>query len=61
VFGGAVRDATGGFGLAFQIYAGVIAVVLAAALFMRPPLPDAAPSAEALATPDVAQLAKEAA
>jgi len=36
-FGGALRDATGGFGLTFQIYAGVIAMVFLAALFMRPP------------------------
>ncbi len=35
--GGALRDATGGFGSTFEIYAGVIAVILVAALFMRPP------------------------
>jgi MFS family permease len=37
--GGAIRDATGGFGLTFQIYAGVIAMVLIAAVLMRPPSP----------------------
>jgi MFS family permease len=51
VFGGAVRDYTGGFGLAFQIYAGVIAVVLAAAMFMRPPLREASPLTQAQPAP----------
>jgi MFS family permease len=37
VIAGVIRDRTGGFGDAFQLCAGVIAVVLAAALFMRPP------------------------
>jgi MFS family permease len=61
VFGGVVRDYTGGFGLAFQIYAAVIAVVLAAALFMRPPGRDAAPAADAVAAEDAVALAKKAA
>jgi hypothetical protein len=42
---GAVRDATGGFSLAFQLAAGVIGVIFVAALFLRPPrvsAPDAA-------------------
>ena len=37
VIGGALRDATGGFGSTFQIFAGVIAVVFVAAAAMRPP------------------------
>ena len=37
--GGALRDATGGFGSTFQIYAAVIAVVFVAAVLMRPPRP----------------------
>jgi MFS family permease len=39
---GALRDATGSFGSTFQIFAVVIAIILAAALFMRPPRPAAA-------------------
>ncbi len=35
--GGLLRDSTGAFGLTFQLYAGIIAVVLVAALLMRPP------------------------
>ena len=35
--GGFLRDQTGGFGLTFQIYAAVIAVVFVAAALMRPP------------------------
>ncbi len=61
VFGGAVRDYTGGFGLAFQIYAGVIAVVLAAAVFMRPPAKDAAPQADELTEGEAVGLVKKAA
>jgi MFS family permease len=38
VIGGAIRDGTGGFGQAFQLFAAVIAGVLASALFMRPPV-----------------------
>jgi MFS family permease len=37
LIGGVIRDRTGGFGAAFQLFAVVIAVVLAAAVFMRPP------------------------
>jgi MFS family permease len=37
LIGGAIRDRTGGFGPAFQLFALVIAFVLVAALFMRPP------------------------
>ncbi|MDR3510944.1 MAG: MFS transporter [Caulobacteraceae bacterium] len=37
VIGGAIRDRTGGFGEAFQLFALVIAVIVAAAVFMRPP------------------------
>ncbi len=37
VIGGALRDATGGFGSTFQIFAGLIAVVFVAAAVMRPP------------------------
>jgi MFS family permease len=36
-FGGMLRDATGGFGSTFQLYACVIAVVFLGALLMRPP------------------------
>ena len=36
---GAIRDATGGFSIAFQLFAGVIAVILVAVVLMRPPLP----------------------
>ncbi len=35
--GGVLRDATGGFASTFQIFAGVIAVLLLAAILMRPP------------------------
>ena len=35
--GGFLRDQTGGFGLTFQIYAAVIAIVFVAAALMRPP------------------------
>ncbi|HEY2659445.1 MAG TPA: MFS transporter [Caulobacteraceae bacterium] len=35
--GGVLRDETGGFGSTFEIYAGVIALILVAAVFMRPP------------------------
>ena len=35
--GGAIRDHTGGFSTAFQVYGLVIAVILAAVMFMRPP------------------------
>lgn len=48
---GAARDATGGFGSTFQIFAGVIAIILAAALFMRPPRPAAAPIGDQEARP----------
>jgi len=61
VFGGWVRDETGGFGLAFQIYAGVIAVVLAAAVFMRPPAKDTTPMTDVLPGADAVSLAKTAA
>lgn len=37
VIAGAIRDRTGEFGSSFQIYAAVVAVILAAAMFMRPP------------------------
>ena len=40
--GGQLRDATGSFGLIFQIYAGVIGVVFLAAWLMRPPRRDEA-------------------
>ena len=46
--GGALRDASGGFGSTFQIYAVIIAAVFVAATLMRPPKPReaaAAPSA----------------
>ena len=36
--GGAIRDHTGGFSVSFQVYAAVIAVILAAVVFMRPPV-----------------------
>jgi len=36
--GGAIRDHTGGFSTAFQMYAVVIAVILAGVVFMRPPV-----------------------
>ena len=35
--GGGVRDLTGSFASTFQIFAGVIAVILVAVVFMRPP------------------------
>ncbi|QUD90850.1 MFS transporter [Phenylobacterium montanum] len=35
--GGALRDASGGFSSTFEIYAGVIAVILLGAVLMRPP------------------------
>jgi MFS family permease len=44
VIGGAIRDASGGFSLAFQLAAVVIGVVLVAALFMRPPRPEPMPA-----------------
>ena len=37
LIGGAIRDQTGGFAPAFQLFALVIAIVLVAVLFMRPP------------------------
>ncbi len=37
VIAGKIRDTTGGFGLSFQIYSGVILVILAGVVFMRPP------------------------
>ena len=40
--GGVLRDATGSFASTFQLFAGVIAVILAAVVFMRPPRPSAA-------------------
>ena len=40
--GGQVRDSTGAFGPTFQVYAVVIAVVLGAVVWMRPPRPRAA-------------------
>lgn len=42
VIGGAIRDRTGGFAEAFQLFALVIAAILAAAVFMRPPRPRSA-------------------
>jgi MFS family permease len=45
VAAGAIRDSSGGFTGAFQLYALVIAAILAAALFMRPPRPDASGAA----------------
>jgi MFS family permease len=44
---GVLRDATGGFSIAFQLFAGVIAVILVAVLFMRPPQPRATMDAAA--------------
>ena len=35
--GGSLRDLTGGFSITFQLFAGVIAVILLAVVFMRPP------------------------
>ncbi len=56
--GGALRDASGGFSSTFQIYAVIIALVLAAALFMRPPRPRAeaeTDTSSALPAPHLAQ------
>ncbi len=61
LFGGVVRDHVGGFGLAFQIFAGVIALTLAAALFMRPPLKGARPALDAAPADDPQHMAKRAA
>jgi MFS family permease len=36
---GSLRDATGGFSIAFQLFAAVIGVILVAVVFMRPPKP----------------------
>jgi hypothetical protein len=36
---GLLRDATGGFSIAFQLFAAVIGVILVAVVFMRPPRP----------------------
>lgn len=38
---GAIRDATGSFSIAFQLFAAIIAVILVAVTLMRPPLPRA--------------------
>lgn len=38
VFGGMVRDHAGGFGVAFQIEAAIIFLVMCATIFMRPPI-----------------------
>ncbi len=61
VFGGVVRDHVGGFGLAFQIYAGVIALTLGAAVFMRPPLKSAQPVQMGVLTDDPQNMAEKAA
>lgn len=61
VFGGVVRDYTGSFSLAFQLYAGVIAVVLVAAAFMRPPIKGAQPAKDSASNDDAGELAKKAA
>jgi len=47
--GGQLRDSTGGFGTTFQLYAGVIALVFAAAVLMRPPRARTAEAQAALA------------
>ena len=61
VIGGFVRDHVGGFGLAFQAYAGVIALVLAAAVFMRPPAKATTPSLDAVHPEAAPSLANKAA
>jgi MFS family permease len=61
VLGGMVRDHTGGFGLAFQLYAGVIALVLLAALFMRPPVKRAEPVRDVASVEDAQEMAQRAA
>ena len=42
--GGALRDRTGSFSVTFQLFAGVIAVILVAVMFMRPPRPAVGPA-----------------
>ncbi len=37
VIAGSIRDVTGGFGLSFQLFCGVILIILIAVVFMRPP------------------------
>lgn len=57
--GGALRDATGGFGSTFEIYAGIIAVVLLAVTVMRPPNMGAAPEPRRAAAEPERDLARE--
>jgi MFS family permease len=61
VLGGMVRDHADGFGLAFQLYAGVIALTLAAAVFMRPPIKAIRPALDALLADGAPNMAKKAA
>lgn len=53
---GAVHDTTGSFSIAFQAFAGVIAVILVAVMLMRPPLPRAT-----MGEAEAARLAEDAA
>ena len=48
--GGVLRDQSGSFASTFEIYAGVTAVVLLAAVLMRPPRPGVGPRGQAQAT-----------
>jgi hypothetical protein len=45
--GGSLRDLTGSFTITFQLFAGVIAVILLAVVFMRPPRHALSPEASA--------------
>ncbi len=60
VIAGQIRDATGGFTIAFQLCAVVIGLIFLAATFMRPPRRAASPEAPPAADPmTLAKLAKD--
>jgi MFS family permease len=59
VIGGAIRDRTGGFAPAFQLFAMVIVVVLVAVSFMRPPRRRHSPDEPETAGPGAARASGE--
>lgn len=52
--GGSLRDLTGAFVSTFQLFAGVVAVILIAVLFMRPPRPARSPDGPGAEQADIA-------
>lgn len=53
--GGALRDSSGGFASTFELYAGVSAVILLAAVLMRPPRMGGGPRGEAVGAGELAR------